>query len=97
LNGPGDGQRDHHGTALPAALLHRGEHVARARRQLHDLVSDLLAVGAEAGDIRGDVAPDELASYCLAALSPAGTLPSRAAARRLVAVTMSGLRPAPTD
>ena len=31
------------------ALLHRGEHVARARQQLQDLVADLLAKGAEAG------------------------------------------------
>jgi len=58
-----------------------------------DLVGDLLAQAARTGDLRGDVAPDELASYCLHALSAASSLPSKAAVRRLVAVTMAGLRP----
>ena len=86
-------QHQHHGTELPVALLHRGEHVARTRQQLQDLVSDLLAAGARAGDIRADLDPGELASYCLHALTAAGSLPSEAAVRRLLAVTMSGLRP----
>ncbi len=34
-----------------------------------------------------------LASYCLHALKAAHGLPSKAAVRRLVAVTLSGLRP----
>src|SRR5882724_4265205 len=42
-------QHQHHDTELPVALLHRGEHVARARRQLQDLVSELLAESAGAG------------------------------------------------
>lgn len=83
--------REHHGSEL-AALLHRGEHVARARRHLSDFIRDLLIEGARDGDIRDDVAPDELASYCLHALSAAGSLPSKAAVRRLVAVTLDGLR-----
>jgi AcrR family transcriptional regulator len=84
--------REHHGTEL-AALLHRGEHVARAQQQLSDLIRDLLTEAAETGDVRHDVAPDELASYCLYALTAAGSLPSEAAVRRLVAVTLAGLRP----
>jgi len=86
-------QHQHHDTELPVALLHRGEHVARARQQLRDLISDLLADGAEAGTVRSDIDPGELASYCLHALTAAGSLPSEAAVRRLLAVTMSGLRP----
>ena len=86
-------QHQHHDTELPVALLHRGEHVARARQQLEDLVSDLLAAGAEAGAIRSDIAPGELASYCLHALTAASSLPSKAAVQRLVQVTLSGLRP----
>jgi AcrR family transcriptional regulator len=86
-------QHEHHGTELPVSLLHRGEHVARARHQLKDLVADLLATGAQAGRIRTDIAPGELAGYCLHALIAAGSLPSEAAVRRLLAVTMSGLRP----
>ncbi len=37
--------------------------------------------------------PDELATYCLHALSAAGDLTSRTAVRRLVRVTLDGLRP----
>jgi AcrR family transcriptional regulator len=85
-------QHEHHGTEL-AALLHRGEHVARAQQQLSEFIRDLLTEGAEAGDLRGDVAPDELANYCLHALAAARSLPSKAAVRRLVGVTLAGLRP----
>ena len=86
-------QHEHHGTELPVSLLHRGEHVAEARQQLKDLVADLLATGAQKGEIRDDMAPGELASFCLHALTAAGNLPSEAAVRRLVAVTLAGLRP----
>jgi len=75
-----------------AAALHRGEHVAQAHQHLHDFVRDLIADGAAAGNLRDDVSADELAGYCLHALSAAGNLDSRAAVRRLVAVTLSGLR-----
>jgi len=85
---------EHHGTEL-ATLLHRGEHVARAQQHLGNLIRDLLTEGAKAGDFRNDVAPAELAAYCLHALSAASSLPSKAAVRRLVAVTLSGLRPPP--
>ena len=81
-----------HGTEL-TAMLHRGEHIDRAHRHLSDFIGDLLADAAKAGDIRDDVAPYELASYCLHALAAAGTLPSKAAVRRLVMVTLAGLRP----
>jgi AcrR family transcriptional regulator len=83
---------ERHATEL-AALLHRGEHVARAHQQLRDLIRDLLIEGAAAGDLRNDVAPDELASYCLHALTAASNLRSKAAVRRLVTVTLAGLRP----
>jgi AcrR family transcriptional regulator len=80
------------GTEL-AALVHRREHLAEAHRQLGAFIRDLLAEAARAGDLRDDVAPDELASYCLHALAAASSLPSRAAVRRLVTVTLAGLRP----
>jgi len=81
-----------HGNEL-AALLHRGQHVARAQQQLRDMIRDLLTEAEETGDLRDDVAPGELASYWLHALSAAGSLPSKAAVRRLVVVTLAGLRP----
>lgn len=84
--------RQHHDTEL-AALMHQGAHMARARRQLNDFVRDLLAEAADTGNVRDDVAPDELAIYCLRALTAAGSLPSKAAVRRLVTVILAGLRP----
>jgi AcrR family transcriptional regulator len=82
----------HHNREL-AAFLHRDEQVARAQQQLHHMIRDLLAKGAKSGDLRDDVAPDELASYCLHALTAASSLSSKAAVRRLVSVTLAGLRP----
>ncbi|MBA3435725.1 MAG: TetR/AcrR family transcriptional regulator [Chloroflexi bacterium] len=86
--------RGHHDGEL-AALLHRDEQVARAEHRLRDMVRDLLSEATATGHVRSDVAPDELASYCLHALAAAGRLPSKAAVRRLVAVTLAGLRPPP--
>jgi AcrR family transcriptional regulator len=83
--------RAHPDTEL-AALLHRGEHVTRAKQHLCDFIRDLLIEGAKAGELRNDVAPAELASYCLHALTAASSLPSKAAVSRLVTVTMAGLR-----
>jgi AcrR family transcriptional regulator len=83
---------EHHGTEL-AALVHQGEHLAHARHHLNTFIRDLLTEGAEAGDLRNDVAPGELADYCLHALAAAGSLPSKAAVHRLVTVILAGLRP----
>ena len=85
--------RQRHGTEELAALLHRGEHIVRVQQQLVDLIRDLLVEVAQSGQLRADVAPEELATYCLHALAAAGSLPSEAAVHRLVAVTMAGLRP----
>ncbi|MEO8425284.1 MAG: TetR/AcrR family transcriptional regulator [Actinomycetota bacterium] len=82
----------HHDVEL-SAFLHRDEQVGRAQQQLAGMVRDLLTEGARSGHLRDDVAPDELATYCLHALTAAASLPSKAAVRRLVQVTLSGLRP----
>src|SRR5215472_13395351 len=82
-----------HDTEL-AALLHRGAHMAVAQQHLREFIASLLAEAAKAGDVRDDVAPIELAGYCLHALTAAGTLTSAAAVSRLVALTMTGLSPA---
>jgi len=83
--------RGHANTEL-AALLHRGERVARAERELQDMVRDLLAAAARHGTVRSDVPAAELAAYCLSALAAAAQAPSGAAARRLVQVTLAGVR-----
>ena len=82
---------EHHGSAL-ATLLHRGAHVPRAQQQLLGFIQDLLSEGAKTGDLRDDVAPAELASYCLHALTAASSLSSKAAVRRLVTVVLTGVR-----
>jgi AcrR family transcriptional regulator len=80
-----------HGADL-SALLHRGEHVGHAHTRLAGLIEGLLADAAAAGAVRDDVAPSELTAYCLHALGAAGALSSKAAVRRLVTVTLAGLR-----
>ena len=82
----------HHDTDL-GSFLHGDHQVARARHQVQDLVRDVLAEGAARGTVRVDVPPDELAAYCVHALAAAGGLPTDAAVRRLVTVTVAGLRP----
>lgn len=76
-----------------SAVLHRGDHVAHAEQHLRHFVQGLLAEGVRTRDVRDDVSPDELTGYCLHALAGAGALSSEAAVRRLVAVTLAGLRP----
>jgi len=83
-------EHEHHDADL-TELVHRGEHVVRAHRELHAFVRDLVADAAAAGEVRGDVAPDELASYCIHAVGAASTLPTKAAVRRLVGVVTAGL------
>ncbi|HMG25975.1 MAG TPA: TetR/AcrR family transcriptional regulator [Acidimicrobiia bacterium] len=83
-----------HGTEI-AALLHRREHVAHAQQHLRDFVRDLVSEAAQAGEVRDDIAPEELATYCIYSLTAANALPSKAAVRRLVAVTLAGLTPGP--
>jgi len=84
-----------HADADLVAFLHRDKQVAVAGKKVRKLVRSLLNDGAKDGDIRDDVSPDELTSYCLHALGAARTLPSKAAVRRLVTVIMAGLRPRP--
>ena len=81
-----------HGTEL-AALMHHKEHVTRAEQHLRSLIRGLLTAAVASGNIRGDIPPDELTSYCLHALTAASTMPSNAAVRRLVQVTLAGIRP----
>lgn len=84
--------QQHYGTEL-IALVHRDESVVRAQQHMHDLIRDVLAEAAHAGEVRADVTPDELATYSLHALAAAGSLPSADAVERLLALTVAGLRP----
>src|SRR3990170_1983137 len=51
---------EHPGPEL-AALLHRGVHVTKAQQQVYDMIRELLTEAAETGEVRDDVASDELA------------------------------------
>ncbi|CAL9666124.1 TetR/AcrR family transcriptional regulator [Streptomyces sp. Tu 3180] len=84
----------HHHVSGLAAVLHSGPRVVQAQGQLHRMIEELLADGAHQGSVRGDIAPGELASYCLHALAAAGGLSSPAAVHRLVTVTLAGVHPA---
>ena len=85
--------RESHGphNAELAAFLHRDARVAGAERRVRQMVRDLIVEGAQSGGLRSDISPDELTAYCLHALTAAPSLPSNAAVRRLVAVTLDGL------
>ena len=76
-------------------LLHQGNHVAQAHGQLRDFIKHLIAEGAATGVLRADMPLDDLADYCLHAVSAARQMPSDASVRRLVQVIMTGLRPEP--
>jgi AcrR family transcriptional regulator len=73
--------------------LHRDDHVTHAEHQLWHLIRSLIVDASGSGAIRDDVPVDELASYCFHALATATALPSRAAVRRLVTVTLAGMQP----
>lgn len=78
-----------------STALHQSEHTLRARQDLVTFLADLVREAVAAGQVRSDVAPAELAEYCLSALAAADTQANGAAVKRLVAVTLDGLRPQP--
>jgi AcrR family transcriptional regulator len=83
--------RGHSNTEL-AAFLHHGELIAKSEQKLKRMIRDLVADAASSGEVRGDVSPDELASYCLNSLAAARDLPSDAAIKRLVSIILTGLQ-----
>ena len=86
-------ERDDDHLIRTVALLHRAEHVARAHVRLQEFMRELLSEGVAAGAVRDDIPVDELTHYCLHTLTAAASVRSKAAMRRLVALTLTGLRP----
>jgi AcrR family transcriptional regulator len=86
------GSRTHKDSEL-AALLHRDGHVHAAERHLRKMVKELLATAAESGEVRSDVPPLELATFCIHALNAASSIPHQTAVNRLVQVIVDGLAP----
>ena len=86
--------RGRRGATDIAAFVHRTDHAADVERRLASFIEELIRAAARNGAVRRDVPPVELAQYCLHALGPAAAPHSRQTARRLVDVTLAGLRPA---
>ena len=78
------GEAEGHGATDLAGLLHHGEHVDRAERELHEMVRDLIAASAADGAVRADVPPADLAAFALSALQPSRM--SSSSERRLALV-----------
>jgi AcrR family transcriptional regulator len=85
-------QSHRHHAAESAAALHKAEHLANAQRHLHGMIRELIVECVATGDVRDDVSPDELVTYCLHALTAASGHSSADAVRRLITITLSGIR-----
>jgi AcrR family transcriptional regulator len=85
--------QEHRDNSELASLLHQGAHAIRAQRHLHEFVTGLISEAAKRGEVRDDVPPGELATYCLHALTAASSMPNRTALDRLLAITTGALRP----
>lgn len=81
-----------HGDRELAAFLHGDAKLATAQQRLRALIRELVTEAARSGEVRDDVPPDELVTYCLHATAAASRLPSPAAVSRLVQVTLAGLQ-----
>ncbi|MEO7015085.1 MAG: TetR/AcrR family transcriptional regulator [Leifsonia sp.] len=87
--------RGHHDAALET-FFHHDDELADPRRQLHELIWEVIGAAAQAGTVRDDIAPEELAIYCLHALDAASSLTSESSVHRLISVVLAGLRPDPS-
>ena len=75
-----------------AAALHGGAHHLEGRRRLRALLAGLLEEAGRAGELRDDVAPDELAAYCVSALGAAREVTDDRGRGRIAALTLDALR-----
>ncbi len=74
-------------------LLHHGEHVTHAHQHMHAFVRDLITRAAQEGNVRTDTSTDELATFCIHAITAASELKNKTAVRRLVTLILSALEP----
>lgn len=84
--------RDHAPVPDLRGLVHGGDEFRQAQGQVVGLLAHCVRDAQAAGDVRTDIAADELAPYCFHALSAAGGLPSKAAVARLIEVVKTGLQ-----
>lgn len=82
----------HHGAASDlVASLHAGDRLSKPETELRELLTGLIEEGVEAGELRDDVPPTELALYCLNAAAGARYAETQAAVRRMLDVALTGL------
>jgi AcrR family transcriptional regulator len=85
-------ERARHGDADIASLLHRPEVVSRAYEQLLHLFTKLLTEAANAGVVRDDTPPVDLARFCLQSLA-SGDPQHAPADSPLLRLTRAGIAP----
>lgn len=84
-------RRRQHGADALVAALHRSRQIDAHEQSLQELLSVLLARAAAVGAVRKDVPSEELARYCLNAMTAAAETATDAATARLVNVVLTGL------
>ena len=84
-------ERGHHGTEELVALMHKPAATRHAEEQVHALIQGLIVTAAEAGGVRRDIAPTDLAHYCVHALGAAAKLHDNAGIDRLVDLCLTGM------
>jgi hypothetical protein len=72
--------------------LHTTAHATASQRQLFAAIRQLLVEAVGARLVRDDVPADELASYCVHAVGSAAAFETQASVKRLVSVTIDGIR-----
>lgn len=85
-------RRQEHGTDELSSLLHRDPAVAEAEQRVKQLFAGVLTDAIAAYAIRDDVAVDDLADYCVRALTAVPGSASPETRSTLVEMTINGLR-----
>lgn len=83
--------RAQHASTDVSALVHRRPEVADAERRLRRVFAELIDEAGAEGLVRSDVDAEELAEFCLHALSAAGQATNHEQLGRLVRVVLDGL------
>ncbi|MEO5666160.1 MAG: TetR/AcrR family transcriptional regulator [Nocardioides sp.] len=83
--------RGRHSSVDVSSLVHRDPQVAEAEHRLRQVFADLIDEAAAEDIVRVDVSSDELAAYCLRALSAAGQAADLGRVARLVRLVLDGL------
>lgn len=84
-------QRARHGGDAMSAALHHAREVHQPERQLRDLLAEMVAEAAASGAVRKDMPAQELASFCVHALTAAADVEAAPAVVSLVDLVWASL------